>query len=186
MITHKHHIVPRHAGGTDDPSNLVELSIADHAEAHRLLYEEHGRAEDKLAWQALSGLLSKEEILFEICSIAGKKGGAIGGKAGKGRKQSREWVDRRVSQITGAGNGMYGKQLTPEQKQRQGDSVSAYISNMSDDQEWQGTKNLKESVRRRYEDGTHPAKMPWTCVCGKSGLGKSNFNRWHAKCQITS
>ena len=24
MITHKHHIIPKHIGGTDDPSNLIE------------------------------------------------------------------------------------------------------------------------------------------------------------------
>ena len=26
-IKHKHHIIPRHMGGTDDPINLVELTI---------------------------------------------------------------------------------------------------------------------------------------------------------------
>jgi hypothetical protein len=34
MIIHKHHIIPKHAGGTNDPSNLVELTIEQHAEAH--------------------------------------------------------------------------------------------------------------------------------------------------------
>ena len=43
MITHKHHIIPKHIGGTDDPSNLIELIIPEHAEAHRKLYEEYGR-----------------------------------------------------------------------------------------------------------------------------------------------
>lgn len=54
MITHKHHIVPKHAGGTDDPSNLVELTVEEHAEAHRKLYEQYGRWQDKLAWMGLS------------------------------------------------------------------------------------------------------------------------------------
>lgn len=31
---HKHHIIPRHLGGTDDPSNLVLLHPYDHAIAH--------------------------------------------------------------------------------------------------------------------------------------------------------
>jgi hypothetical protein len=50
VIKHMHHIIPRHAGGTDDASNLIELSVEDHAEAHRILYEKHGRKGDKLAW----------------------------------------------------------------------------------------------------------------------------------------
>ena len=45
-MKHLHHIVPKHMGGTDDPSNLVELAIEEHAEAHRLLWEEHNRKED--------------------------------------------------------------------------------------------------------------------------------------------
>lgn len=52
---HWHHIIPRHAGGTDDPSNLVQLTLKEHAEAHRRLYEEFGRWQDKMAWEMLSG-----------------------------------------------------------------------------------------------------------------------------------
>lgn len=55
IIYHWHHIIPRHAGGTDDPSNLVKLTIEEHAEAHRLLWEQHGRLEDKMAWKLLAG-----------------------------------------------------------------------------------------------------------------------------------
>lgn len=73
MIKHKHHIIPKHAGGTDDPENLVELSITEHAEAHRKLYEQHGRLQDKLAWQGLLGLISCAEIVYALQS-EGKRG----------------------------------------------------------------------------------------------------------------
>ena len=59
---HKHHIVPRHAGGTDDPSNMITLTVEEHAEAHRKLYEQYGRREDMLAWKGLSGQWTKLEI----------------------------------------------------------------------------------------------------------------------------
>src|SRR4051812_14269327 len=58
---HRHHIIPRHMGGIDDPSNIQVLTIADHAEAHRKLYEQHGFWQDKLAWLGLSGAISKQE-----------------------------------------------------------------------------------------------------------------------------
>ena len=50
-------------GGTDDESNLVELTIEEHAEAHRLLYEQHGHWQDKLAWKGLSGQIGQEEVI---------------------------------------------------------------------------------------------------------------------------
>ena len=34
-------------GGTDDPSNLIKLTVEDHAAAHKKLYEEHGKLQDK-------------------------------------------------------------------------------------------------------------------------------------------
>lgn len=58
---HRHHIIPKHAGGTDDPSNLIRLTIPEHAEAHRLLWEQHGRPEDKLAWLMLAGKTEEAE-----------------------------------------------------------------------------------------------------------------------------
>lgn len=72
MIKHKHHIIPKHAGGTDDPSNLVELTVEEHAEAHRILYEKHGRWQDRVAWLSLSGIMNAEERIYEIVSNANK------------------------------------------------------------------------------------------------------------------
>ena len=60
-IYHTHHIIPVHAGGTDDPSNLVRLTLEEHAEAHRLLWEQYGRLGDKVAWLMLSGRTEEGE-----------------------------------------------------------------------------------------------------------------------------
>src|SRR5271155_1868536 len=43
---HMHHIIPKHAGGTNDRSNLIRLTIYQHAMAHEKLYEEYGRPAD--------------------------------------------------------------------------------------------------------------------------------------------
>jgi hypothetical protein len=65
-MKHKHHIIPKHMGGSDDPSNLVELTVSEHAEAHRVLFETYGRWQDNVAWKALNGHIGKEEIIHEI------------------------------------------------------------------------------------------------------------------------
>lgn len=60
-------------GGTDDPSNIALLTVEEHAEAHRLLFEKYGKKEDELAWKGLAGLIGKEELVKQISSLNGKK-----------------------------------------------------------------------------------------------------------------
>lgn len=73
IIYHRHHIIPRHIGGTDDPSNLIKLTVEEHAEAHRILWEQHHRQEDFLAWQGLMGIVSKKEHVHRLTKMAGNK-----------------------------------------------------------------------------------------------------------------
>ena len=73
-IYHWHHIVPRHAGGSDDPSNLVRLSIEEHAKAHKKLYEKYNRWQDKIAWQCLSGMIEPQEAIAEAQRLGGSEG----------------------------------------------------------------------------------------------------------------
>jgi len=80
-MKHLHHKIPKHMGGTDDPNNLVELTVEEHAEAHRILYEQYGNWQDYCAWQALSGRIGQEEILR-----------MKQGMANKGKKRSPETI----------------------------------------------------------------------------------------------
>ena len=76
-------------GGTDDPSNLMEVSVEEHAELHFSLYLEHGCWEDYIAALSLGGIMDREEVVSTLLSEAGKKGGARGkGKTpwNKGKK----------------------------------------------------------------------------------------------------
>lgn len=72
-------------GGTDDPSNLIELTVEDHAEAHRKLWEQYGNWQDEIAWKALSGQIKKEDFHNEI-----RRTRMLGNKIWLGRKHSPE------------------------------------------------------------------------------------------------
>ena len=63
MVKHRHHKTPKHMGGTNDPSNLIDLTIEEHAEAHRQLFEQYGNWQDELAWKTLSGQISNAEAI---------------------------------------------------------------------------------------------------------------------------
>ena len=128
-MKHKHHIIPKHMGGTDDPSNLIELTVEEHAEAHRLLYEQHGLKQDWLAWQGLAGLIDKKELLHELFVLAGKKSKPpIGHKANLGRKWSEDYK-KNMSAIS------KGKKITEEHKKNisKGKSKTWLITNPNGD-----------------------------------------------------
>jgi hypothetical protein len=97
-MKHKHHIIPKHAGGTDDASNIVELTVPEHAEAHKKLWELYGRDEDFVAWQGLSKMIGKEEIIRQVQSLAGKKRMRLHGNPGKGKKIGGNFAINKVNQ----------------------------------------------------------------------------------------
>lgn len=74
-MKHIHHIIPKHMGGTDDPSNLIELTIEEHAEAHKKLYEQYGSEYDRIAWLALSKQINLTEAK-RLAHLEGAKQGA--------------------------------------------------------------------------------------------------------------
>jgi len=86
-----HHIKPRYIGGTDEPENLIELTYKEHATAHFLLWLQYHDERDWLAWRGCEGLIGKEQIHKEICSIAGKKSYAEG-KGIHDKTKKSEWA----------------------------------------------------------------------------------------------
>ena len=91
-------------GGSDDRSNIVELTVEEHAEAHRKLYEEFGHLQDKLAWQGLLGLISTADIVHALQSegMKGPKNPMYGKPAPNrgmkrpgvgGRKKGTKWSE---------------------------------------------------------------------------------------------
>lgn len=61
-------------GGSDDPSNLVELTRKEHAMAHMKLYEQYGKKEDLGAYYLLTGQTD------EAAKISSSLGGTVQGK----------------------------------------------------------------------------------------------------------
>jgi hypothetical protein len=55
-LKHRHHIIPKHMGGSEDPENIIFLKPKEHADAHKILYEKNGKIEDYLAWKGLEGI----------------------------------------------------------------------------------------------------------------------------------
>jgi hypothetical protein len=97
-LLHRHHTIPRHAGGTDDPSNIEYLTVAAHVEAHRLLYERYGRWQDLVAYRGLAGIINHEEAVREALSFAGRK---LRGYKHPFRRKSPEHVAKVAAALRG-------------------------------------------------------------------------------------
>ena len=130
MNKHKHHIIPKHAGGTDDPDNLVELTIEEHAEEHRKLYEKHGKWQDKLAWMGLANLAPCAEIKYQalVESMKGENNPMWGKPAPNrgvsrpgigGRKKGTKWSEKeRATQAKIRDESYYDYLKTEEHRQK--------------------------------------------------------------------
>jgi hypothetical protein len=99
IIYHTHHIVPKHMGGTDDSTNLVRLTVEEHAQAHLELYEKYGDERDLVAHRMLLGQITKAEAIKIIQKLP----------------KSEAWKAK-ARLRTGEKNGMYGKKQSEKQK----------------------------------------------------------------------
>jgi hypothetical protein len=80
---HKHHIIPTYRGGSDDPVNLVAVSVTQHAMFHFCNWQLWGDKRDWLAWKGLIGEIGKEEIVRELRREGGRKGAQVLSTRGK-------------------------------------------------------------------------------------------------------
>jgi hypothetical protein len=93
-------------GGSNDPSNLVLLTIEQHADAHRVLYEQDGRWQDYVAWKTLSGQMSRAEAI----KLAQRNGDKSWTKTPEGQEALKSrWIKRKAR-----GDRPWNKGLTKE------------------------------------------------------------------------
>jgi len=159
MSTHIHHIIPRHMGGKNNPENLIELTIEEHAEAHRKLYEQYGHWQDHVAWKALSGQINSDEIrrLKTILVWTGRKH----------TEESKEKIREKRKKQTSSG-------WKWNEESRKNKSISM-----------KGKKQLLSSNKKRSEKMIGISKPKIKCPhCGKEG-GVPQMNQWHFdKCKM--
>ena len=92
-ITHKHHIIPRHMGGSNGKENLIEVSVERHAMFHYCNWKLWGKEEDKIAWRTLSGQMTLSEAQYAAIKLGAKKTGQVMKNKMKDKETREEWSD---------------------------------------------------------------------------------------------
>jgi hypothetical protein len=162
QVLHKHHIIPRHAGGTDDPTNLVKLTIEEHANAHKLLYEQYNRQEDYLAWKGLAGLIGKDEMVRTKCALNSSRPGKL--NTFYGMKHSEE-TKRIISEKRKGHSDNKGIPKSEEHKRK----ISEYRKANSAKYKFEhknGDQFIGTTVDLSKITGAHPAEA-WKLVVGE-------------------
>ena len=176
-MRHKHHIIPKHAGGSNDKENLIELTVEEHAEAHKKLYEEYGLLEDYLAWKGLEGQITKQEILTEIY----KRNGSIQGRKNKGRTPWNKGIPMSEEQK---------RKLSKPKSESHKNALKKPKSNTSNMGKYERTTETKNKLSQaakkqfsteesRIQHSNRIKAVVSTCVhCGLTSV-PGNINRWH-------
>lgn len=140
-------------GGTDDPSNLIRLTIEEHAKAHLALYEKYGHIEDLWAYKGLSGQMTKEEMRIEAVK-----------RANAGRKQSPEHIAKRTaSRMKNNPKTNLGKKLPPaseERKKKIGDALRGKSNWHLGKKRSEETKEKMRQAALKREAKKREAKSP--------------------------
>lgn len=168
-------------GGPDTPENLVELSVEEHAEAHRKLWEEHGHIQDYCAWKGLSGQIGKEEILKLLMDPTGRKHTEETKKkiseAHKGKPKHTEESKEKLRQFR------TGMKLSEEHKRKIGEAGKGnkrclgykhtqetkdkVSKSLKGNKRWSSNPNVSEEERKRRSEA---AKEKWRKYREAKGL----------------
>jgi len=142
--THTHHILPKHMGGSDEPTNIKEVTVENHAEEHRLLWKKYGKREDWLAWKSLSKQIGKEELWLERSSLGGKKM--------KGYKKTKEHLENISKSLKGKTYEEMGVVNTTERKQKVSEAMMGNTNSKNHNKDSYKKKQsqvMKEAWKRR-------------------------------------
>ena len=145
-MRHNHRIIPGYAGGDYSESNVVSLSVTQHAMWHYAEWSRKGCIKDKLAWKGLAGLIGKDEILAELACQRGLR------QRGETRPPRSEETKRKI------GESQRGKFIPLDQRERMSASAKRRANTSTGRQHLRsialGRKASPETIEKLRADQT--------------------------------
>jgi hypothetical protein len=165
---HRHHIIPRYKGGTDESTNIVEISVTQHAMYHYCNYQLWGNVEDYVAWRGLSGQISTADFLYEKSKIFSKKANIALQNKIKSDPEFFAEIKRKRSETWKLNKEKHLVKLLERQKK------ATIIANLPENRKKQ-KKKFKEIEHQQGEKNSQYGKM-WITNGTKKGTYRINNN----------
>jgi len=192
--TETHHIIPRSLGGSNDSTNLVELSARQHFVCHWLLTkiytgQDRGKMINALVMMQSENTYQQRyntKITSRVFATLREEYASYISKMNKGRIQpldekarqkaaitgrkrapfSQEWLDKIKVARQGKGNGMYGKKHSAETKAKQ--SAKAL-----------GRKQSLETIEKKANAIRGMKREKKLCPHCNQEVAVNGYARWH-------
>jgi len=165
ITKHKHHIIPKHMGGSDDEDNLILLTIEEHASAHLELYKKYNKHEDYVAYLFLKG---DEQAWVERSKLGGKRGGLAAGKIHK------------ESGFTKKLGGIYGP-IQGKINKENGHMKRISLSRTTEERKRIGKKSSETCRKKQVNSFFDPELRIKSAIKGGEIQGKNNAESGHLK-----
>jgi len=164
---HKHHIIPRHAGGTDDPSNILKVNTAMHAYLHKCLFEEHGRWQDEIAWKGLSKQLGKQDLHREMITKS------LSNPETRLKMRNKK-LGRTITQKHA--DALHAGRRNSKNSEEHNKNIS--VANTGKQHTQEGKENIKLGLRKRFPNGrTSPTKGKSPSIHTREILRQQNLGK---------
>jgi hypothetical protein len=144
---HRHHINPRHNDGGNEAENLILLTVEEHAEAHKKLYEQYGRVQDLIAYKALSGKCNSSEAR-RLARVAVANSMWTDDRREKAREANKR--ARVANKLSNIGDIMRDTEFSEEHKRKLSEAA---ISRAKVECPFCGVSATKQTISRHHGDG---------------------------------
>ena len=149
-------------GGSNDPSNIIEVTVEEHAELHRRLYMAFGFIQDKIAWKMLLGQ-ANDPVVWAMKS---RLGAAVANRNGSPGKGTKWWFNPNDP----TQRKMIKEGVEPPTGWERGRGKNTWAANRD-------YKNVSEEHRKKTSESAKQAWSDGKCDHRLSPLGNYNGRR---------
>ena len=162
----KHHIVPKHMGGNNDPENLIKLDLRQHTLIHYILWRQHRNLGNEIAYKMKSGQTEEgNKLRLKLAvqnSIPITKKRFIENNPMKDPLKVKKSIETKKERYNGKYFSEKGQKLLKE----------LFIKNIMNNPE-----GIKKAVETRVKNNQKRTKEERSELYGKYGEKNGNFGK---------